>query len=511
MKYFLVVILLLSTFSSVGFSWGSLSHRSMTLSAAEQLEKDMPFLKDERYRKIFVAASSEPDAFVKSDPKIHKHLHDIDMVRAYIRIANKQTSKEKRLEILARAFGNYAHIMEDRTTDNGGYHSSKITFYKYPKGGINNSFIDLVPDLVEFPKHKKELDALKSNSVDPELLHTVMHEYNKIKLETGKPTERIEKIPSLEEIKAASSKLGKIITATKRLSIGLHKGKKDLMKEIDAHLSDRYAGIDGKGGGMNDCAKTAVASIKDIALETGLTTSDFTLPPEKKLSLADTVKNALTGAVKSTGYFLFHSVPRKSSEATVPLVVKGYGNIAENNDALRKFMEVQMAKHAIGIPKDPNNPITKFFLTMAGHNNITLDELLLTSQENVKTDSYDARLYDAQLRVKIAELKLKQAKDKLNNKRWWKFWTWGSKAQENYNQAIKDLENAKNGLASVTKVTSKEGVFSSENTYLKFIAASKKLNTLIDSGKTGTDEYNVALKEFQEAKIKYEASKSQIK
>ena len=509
MKYILIAVLFLSLFSTAGFCWGSLSHRSMTLSAAEQLEKDMPFLKDERYRKIFIAASSEPDAFVKSDHKIHKHLHDIDMVRAYIRIANKQTSQEKRLEILARAFGNYAHIMEDRTTDNGGYHSGKVTFYKFPKGGINNSFVDLVPDLVEFPKHKKELDALKSNSVDAELLHEVMQEYNIIKTESGKPGEKIEKIPSLQEIKTASSKLGKIITATKRLSIGLHKGKKNLMKEIDTHLSDRYAGIDGKGGGMNDCADTAVISIKDIARDTGLTAKDFDLPPEKQMSLADTVKKSLTGAVKSTGYFLFHAVPRKISDTAMPIGVNAYGKIVEKNDALRNFMEAQMAKHAIGIPKDPNNPITKFFLTMAGHDNITLDELLVTSQENVKANSYDARLKDANLRVKLAELKLQQAKNKLDNKRWWKFWTWGSKDQEEYDQALKNIVIAKNELASVVKINSIETVTSSENRYLKFVADSKKLNELIDSGKTGTEEYNSVLKDFQKSKSRYESTRSQ--
>lgn len=508
MKKVLILVSIVLLTQAFLCAWGSLSHRAMTMKTAEQLEKEMPFLKDERYRKIFIAASSEPDAFVKSNPEIHRHLHDLDMIKAYIRVAGKQTSQDKKLEILARAFGNYAHIMEDRVTDKGGYHSSKITFYKFPEAGINNSFIDLVPDLVEFPKNARFLDSLPSNSVDPELMHSVLMEYNSLKAETGKTAEMIKDIPSPDLIRKASSKLGTIITATKRLAVALNKGKPAIMKEIDGHLSDRYGGIDGKGGGMNDCASTAALSIKELAGTTGLGDSDFILPAKPKLSFADTLKNTVSGAVKTAGYFMFHSGPRAAIDAVSPVGVKLYGMVMEKNDPMREFMDSQMAKHAIGIPKDPENPITKFFLTLAGNNNISLKEILVISQENVKSDL--GNLTDARYRVDIAENRLKEAEKKLKAKKWWKFWTWGSGAQQEYDQAMIELQNAKKALASLMEKNS--GIplktnTSSEKEYLRYVTLSNKVNALIDAGMTETEEYQTALKDLREAKSSYEAAR----
>jgi len=445
---FIVLYVSCFYFSISAFGWGSLSHRAMTMRVSRKLKENYAFLNEKRYEDIFIQAASEPDIFVKTDMKLHKHLHDVDMIRAFLNIAKQEKNIERKQEIIARALGMYSHIIEDRTTDNGGYHQSKVTFYKFKAGkGPNPTFLEFMPDIVEFPKNQKRLDNLKSDSVDAQLLQKAMIEYNRIKEAKGADKEKIERIPEVEEIKQASSKLGRMITLTKRLAISLKKSRPVIMQELDKHLQDRYKGVNGTGGGMEDCENNAAKEIIKICNNMGFEKQDFALIPEKKerLSVFDRIIREINKGVDVVQNVIFHKIPRKIMDIVMPAGFKVYG-MAAKNESFKNNAENFMMHFAVGISKDKNNPVTRFLLELFSDNNISLNEILLKSQENVEISSRNIKVLEAKLKMEIAQKRIKKLSDEIANIKWWEFWKYLTREQKQ-----KELEKAKKDYEAALK------------------------------------------------------------
>lgn len=378
-------------FSSEALAWGALTHMGLIAEAAEKEKSPIAA----EYMGAFIAGATEPDigamesgaSSVTADYKIY---HDPVFAEAMMKVAEGKKSPEREI-LKARAMGYLAHLKGDSVSHTAeGYSNAREVYTSVNKGGkANHLTTELFVDTLVYAKNKKALDKYGKNFIDAQTLLEVRNEYSKIK---GVPVESDAKKLNKDILKHRAA-----IISNETLADTLAKNP-GLMKQIDEEFSDRFDGLNGRGG-----------ITKSIDLIAGaFKNGDF--------SKVEKLKDE-RGLLEKTGSFA-HKIVDSAAAGGLEITEKALINFTKI-DYLRK-----KAEGLAGSKLKGNEVIlAKLILNVTSGDKMSLKEALYNAEES-SADLNDPaiKLKMAEANVKILKEKVEAAYDEYKNRPWWKFW-----------------------------------------------------------------------------------------
>ncbi|OQA73770.1 MAG: hypothetical protein BWY32_03745 [bacterium ADurb.Bin243] len=378
-------------YSSEALAWGALTHMGLIAEAAGKEKSSIA----EEYMGAFIAGATEPDigamesgaSSVTADYKVY---HDPVFAEAMMKVAEGKKSPEREI-LKARAMGYLAHLKGDSVSHTAeGYSNAKEVYTSVNKGGkANHLTTELFVDTLVYAKNKKALDKYGKNFIDAQTLLEVRNEYSKIKgIEIESDVKKLNK--DILKHRAA-------VISNETLADALAKNP-DLMKQIDEEFSDRFDGLNGRGG---------ITKSVDLIAE-AFKNGDF-LKIEK---LKDE-----RGLLEKTGSFA-HKIVDSAAAGGLEISEKALINFTKI-DYLRK-----KAEGLAGSKLKGNEVIlAKLILNVTSGDKTTLKEALYNAEASCADLSDPAiKLKMAEVNVEILKKKVEAAYDEYKNRPWWKFW-----------------------------------------------------------------------------------------
>lgn len=389
-------------------AWGPITHIGIALEKENGATNAIP----KEYLADFLAGCTEPDigagngSIDKGVSEAYEIYHDPLFVEAMLTVAKSKTGSERQA-LLARARGFQVHQMADFVAHTAtGYPNSKQFYHgirvqdEYMPNHIAN---ELSLDVLAYNQSQKAMSGLKLNFVDAETLVEIRNEYAK--------TKGIDLKSDQGALNKDILTLKGTVTTEFKIAESLRKNNPKRISEMNTFFSDRFTGVNGKGG-LNDALKavknSTYASVYSQApknekagglfnLVSGVVGSgvDIAMMSAEDIAVRLVSQNAVSGAIKST---VNSRVQSKNTKLIANLVF----NLLVKNDA-------------------------------------SFREVIYTTEQTVQgpSDKNAQRLEELQQESEFLQEKVDKAKAEYDNRPWWKFWLIFTNSDKKKYEALK--------------------------------------------------------------------------